>query len=94
MALIEPLISPLVRGYTELYNKQKNLKKLQEGKKDEFFGLRDFYRYECVYLSAVFHKNLISNVSVCVITQPSKNGDPHRKRTETPTKLGRARTSH
>ncbi|XP_078382607.1 E3 ubiquitin-protein ligase rnf213-alpha-like isoform X3 [Oculina patagonica] len=43
MALIEPLISPLVRGYTELYNKQKDLKKLQEGKKDEFFGLRDFY---------------------------------------------------
>ena len=54
MALIEPLISPLVRGYTGLYNKQKNLKKLQEGKKDEFFGLRDFYRYECVQLSDYF----------------------------------------
>ncbi|KAJ7339358.1 hypothetical protein OS493_005752 [Desmophyllum pertusum] len=43
MPLIETLISPLVRGYTDLYNKQKNLKKLQDGKKDEFFGLRDFY---------------------------------------------------
>ena len=46
MPLIETLISPLVRGYTDLYNKQKNLKKLQDGKKDEFFGLRDFYRYD------------------------------------------------
>ena len=46
MALIEPLISPIVRGYSELYNVQKNLQKLKDGKKDEFFGLRDFYRYK------------------------------------------------
>ena len=47
MTLIEPLISPIVRGYTELYEKQKSLQKLKDGKKDEFFGLRDFYRCEC-----------------------------------------------
>ena len=46
MTSIEPLISPIVRGYTELYNKQKSLQKLKDAKKDEFFGLRDFYRFE------------------------------------------------
>ena len=46
MTLIEPLISPIVRGYTELYERQKHQQKLKDGKKDEFFGLRDFYRYE------------------------------------------------
>ncbi|XP_022797655.1 E3 ubiquitin-protein ligase rnf213-alpha-like isoform X3 [Stylophora pistillata] len=40
---IEPLINSLVCGYKELYDKQKELRKLKEGKKDEFFGLRDFY---------------------------------------------------
>ena len=58
MTLIEPLISPIVRGYTELYNKQKNQKKLQDGKKDEFFGLRDFYRYECFYLLATIFQEI------------------------------------
>ena len=33
MALIEPLISPIIRGYTELYNKQKSLQRLKDGKK-------------------------------------------------------------
>lgn len=56
MTLIEPLISPIVRGYTDLYNQQKNLKKLQDGKKDEFFGLRDFYRYEFFDWTAIFQE--------------------------------------
>ena len=54
MTHIEPLISPLVRGYKELYDKQKKLKKLKDGKKDEFFGLRDFYRFDCADL-LLFH---------------------------------------
>lgn len=33
----------MVSGYKELYDRQKRLEKLKEGKKDEFFGLRDFY---------------------------------------------------
>ena len=44
MLLVEHLIPPLVSSYVELYNMQKNLKRLKDGKKDEFFGLRDFYR--------------------------------------------------
>ncbi|XP_022806306.1 E3 ubiquitin-protein ligase RNF213-like [Stylophora pistillata] len=43
MTHIEHLISPLVSGYKDLYTRQKKLKKLIDGKKDEFFGLRDFY---------------------------------------------------
>lgn len=54
MTHIEPLISPLVRGYKELYDKQKTLTKLKDGKKDEFFGLRDFYRFDFVELQ-LFH---------------------------------------
>lgn len=44
MWLVEPLIPSLVSSYVDLYNKQKTLKRLEDGKKDEFFGLRDFYR--------------------------------------------------
>lgn len=54
MTLIEPLISPIVHGYSELYSKQKELEKLKDGKKDEFFGLRDFYRYECFDFLGIF----------------------------------------
>ena len=42
--IMEDLIPPLVSSYVDLYNKQKTLKRLKDGKKDEFFGLRDFYR--------------------------------------------------
>ena len=45
MPLVEDFIGPVVAAYVDLYNKQKTLKRLQDGKKDEFFGLRDFYRY-------------------------------------------------
>ena len=68
MALIEPLISPIVRGYTKLYNEQKSLKKLRDGKKDEFFGLRDFYRCECFDCCNISCTNQIKG---CVIT-PNK----------------------
>lgn len=44
MALLENLIPPLVTAYRDLYQRQKNIERLQHGKKDEFFGLRDFYR--------------------------------------------------
>jgi len=56
MTLIEPLISPIVQGYTALYEKQKHAKKLKDGKKDEFFGLRDFYRYQCFNWSVIFQE--------------------------------------
>ena len=33
-------------GYFELYKKQSKSKTLKNAQKDEFFGLRDFYRLE------------------------------------------------
>ena len=43
--VIQTLISPLAEGYAELYREQKNFPTLEECDKEEFFGLRDFYRY-------------------------------------------------
>ena len=65
MTLIEPLISPIVRGYTELYSKQKSLQRLKDGKKDEFFGLRDFYRCECF---ECFDITCTNQIKRCMIT--------------------------
>lgn len=42
---LAPIIRKLANGYYELYCKQKQSKTLKKAKKDEFFGLRDFYRY-------------------------------------------------
>jgi hypothetical protein len=42
--LIQPLISPLADGYAELYREQKNFETMKKCGKEEFFGLRDFYR--------------------------------------------------
>ena len=44
--LIQPLISPLADGYVELYKEQKNFATLKKCGKEEFFGLRDFYRFD------------------------------------------------
>ena len=41
---VAPLMSLLAQGYSELYDGQKRLEALRESKKEEFFGLRDFYR--------------------------------------------------
>ena len=45
-ALILPLISPLAAGYAELYREQKHFATLKKCGKEEFFGLRDFYRFD------------------------------------------------
>ena len=44
-ALIQPLISSLAAGYAELYKEQKHFETLKKCGKEEFFGLRDFYRF-------------------------------------------------
>lgn len=44
-ARIQPLISSLAAGYAELYKEQKNFETLKKCGKEEFFGLRDFYRF-------------------------------------------------
>ena len=44
MPRLEHLITPLVAAYRDLYQRQKMVARLKHGKKDEFFGLRDFYR--------------------------------------------------
>ncbi|CAH3163087.1 unnamed protein product, partial [Porites evermanni] len=51
MPWLEDLIPPLVTAYSDLYQRQKNIARLQHGKKDEFFGLRDFYSL----VKMVFH---------------------------------------
>ena len=51
-SFVEPLMKPLARGYERLYKSQRNSEALVKSKKDEFFGLRDFYRLEmCLILS-------------------------------------------
>ncbi|KAJ7339580.1 hypothetical protein OS493_005983 [Desmophyllum pertusum] len=42
-SFVAPLMNPLAMGYSKLYNMQRQSPTLQESKKDEFFGLRDFY---------------------------------------------------
>ena len=37
-------MNPLAKGYSKLYDIQKQSEALRESKKEEFFGLRDFYR--------------------------------------------------
>ena len=44
----------LCKGYFDLYAKQSDSKTLQSAQKEEFFGLRDFYRLE-IYLEYVYH---------------------------------------
>ena len=46
--LIQSLISPLAEGYAELYKEQKHFATLKKCDKEEFFGLRDFYRFNIV----------------------------------------------
>ena len=41
---VSPLMNRLAQGYSELYHRQKLSEALRESKKEEFFGLRDFYR--------------------------------------------------
>ena len=41
---VAPLMTLLAQGYSKLYDGQKRLEALRESKKEEFFGLRDFYR--------------------------------------------------
>jgi hypothetical protein len=41
---MRPIIPALAAAYSELYKQQKEIDVLRRAKKDEFFGLRDFYR--------------------------------------------------
>ncbi|XP_068694638.1 E3 ubiquitin-protein ligase rnf213-alpha-like [Montipora foliosa] len=42
-SFVEPLMDSLALGYEKLYERQRKSEALRESKKDEFFGLRDFY---------------------------------------------------
>ena len=42
---ITTLLRPLAESYLKVYERQKQCDKLKQHKKEEFFGLRDFYRY-------------------------------------------------
>ena len=58
--LIQSLISPLAEGYAELYKEQKNFVTLKKCGKEEFFGLRDFYRCKIVSVTLLLVCCLIS----------------------------------
>ena len=66
-SFVEPLMEPLARGYEELYQSQRKSNALVKSKKDEFFGLRDFYRLE-MYLVLSFGNLLNFSFlwSVCI----------------------------
>ena len=36
----------LSKGYSDLYEQQRESETLKNAQKDEFFGLRDFYRFD------------------------------------------------
>ncbi len=51
---LEAIIRKLCKGYFDLYKQQSNSETLQNAQKDEFFGLRDFYRLEVKYYTHKF----------------------------------------
>ena len=54
--MITALLRPLAEAYFKLYNAQKSTQILIKHRKEEFFGMRDFYRFVDV-LCAFFHKS-------------------------------------
>ena len=44
-AKISELFSPLADAYEKVYEMQKSCERLKKARKEEFFGLRDYYRY-------------------------------------------------
>ena len=48
---ITTLLMPLAESYLKVYEMQKQCIKLKQYKKEEFFGLRDFYRYTAIISS-------------------------------------------
>ena len=65
-ALIQPLISSLAAGYAELYKEQKNFETLKKCGKEEFFGLRDFYRFVILELTFLLVSLAIIFDTFCV----------------------------
>ena len=59
---IEGIMKKLCKGYFDLYEQQKVSKTLENAQKDEFFGLRDFYRYECVFVLYIFILKYIKTI--------------------------------
>jgi len=49
--MITPLLKPLAEAYFKLYNAQKNTHILIKHRKEEFFGMRDFYRFVVSHIS-------------------------------------------
>ena len=45
---LERIIRRLCKGYFDLYKRQSKSETLKNAQKDEFFGLRDFYRYRII----------------------------------------------
>ena len=66
-ARIQPLISSLAAGYAELYKEQKNFETLKKCGKEEFFGLRDFYRFVIRKLTFLLASLVINLGTFCVI---------------------------
>ena len=66
-SFVAQLMNPLALGYKELYDSQtEKSDALRESKKDEFFGLRDFYRYEFIRLLTLNVKAQLCVKSLCL----------------------------
>ena len=56
---LDPIIKKLCKGYSDLYKQQSKSETLKNAQKDEFFGLRDFYRLKF----RVFFYKIRNNIS-------------------------------
>lgn len=68
---ITGLLKPLAESYLKIYQKQKQCVKLKRHKKEEFFGLRDFYRYISLISSYGYLKFIyvMLSISICLSAQ-------------------------
>ena len=66
-AKISELFRPLALAYEKVYELQKGCERLAKARKEEFFGLRDYYRYHFKLCLQVF----ISQT--CMIQQISED---------------------
>ena len=56
---LDPIMEDLAEAYLQILEKQK-------GKRKEFFGLRDFYRYACCHLVHAQLLQLITDEQCCL----------------------------
>ena len=64
--MITPLLKPLSEAFHDLYNMQKSTPILIKHRKEEFFGMRDFYRWVKKFCLLCFHDVNKTTQYVCL----------------------------